>query len=215
VRRTIFVISLLACSCGDGALEGSDRGAEDATSDTSRSDTRVADTESVDTTVEPPKDTGTAEIDSSAADTAPDGPCKTTCGGAECGHLVPNGCGGTIDCGDCSMPGEICVTITPLFRNRVRDSINALKALSPTPSYLDLADTLGESVRVLDTKAFTTALVSQVNAGGGVVCISDPADINEIRVRSSSSSSAENYHVVTSAGYSAYKYTSTCTPAGF
>ncbi len=47
------------------------------------------------------------------------------------------------------------------------------------------------------------------------VCISDPNDPNEIRIRSASSDSADNFQIRTSAGYTRAGYTSTCTPAGF
>src|SRR5204863_3771645 len=64
--------------------------------------------------------------------------CKTMCGGAECG-MIPNGCGAAIDCGDCGMPGEVCITMmNPLFRNAVRNAIELVKMQHP--NYFDFND---------------------------------------------------------------------------
>lgn len=171
---------------------------------------------------------GAPEDDASGESSAPDtsavdapeassdsggGPCKTECLGVECGN-VPNGCGGTLACTPCGGdPGEYCVKWdVPLFRNDVHAAIEAVKATNPP--YLDLTDALGESVRVLDRDAFVTAVVAELKKKP-VVVIQDPNDGREIRIRPPTSDAAENYLTVTSGGYSVYKYTSTCSPAGF
>ena len=100
----------------------------------------------------------------------------------------------------------------PQFQNAVRNAIAQVKL--DHPEYFDFNDTLGgDSVKVLDPAGFRAAVVALVS-GGGRTAIPDPNDSREIRVRDAADA-AENYLLVTSAGYSAYKYTSTCTPAGF
>jgi hypothetical protein len=139
---------------------------------------------------------------------------KTVCGGNECG-MIPTGCGTLIDCGDCGgAPGETCITYNaPQFRDQVRMQIDAVK--QQHPEYFDFANPMGDSVMVVDPAGFVAALVANLNGLGGVVAIVDPNDNSEIRIRAANSTAAENYHVVTSKSYSAYKYTSTCDPAGF
>lgn len=143
-------------------------------------------------------------------------PCtpKTTCGGAECGP-IPDHCGATLACVDCGgAPGEWCETMTPVFQGAVHNAIAALASTSP--AYFDMTDTTcGGNFEIKDAAAFVKALVAELSKKPGVVVIVDPRDSNEIRIRDAGSTSAENYHVVTSFDCTAYKYTSTCTPAGF
>lgn len=200
---------VLVVGCVDGAAEDSQRGVD---GDAARLD--VASVE--DTAL--PRDTGVNDTEASAADTstppAETSTCKTDCKGNECGN-IPDGCGGFKNCGDCGEPGVWCeVMTTPLHREAVRAAIATVKTAHP--EYFDFADSLGgESVKVLDAVNYRTAVVAEVNTKAGKVCIADPNDGREVRVRASTSTAAENYLTVTSGGYSAYKYTSTCTPAGF
>ncbi len=227
--RVLFPVLLSAllsthagCVSGDGDV-APDRGVtgdaahgdavandSDSPADAAGTDTSVPDANAVDAT---PVDTKIADTFVADADTVPgvDAGCKTTCRGNECG-IIPTGCGGTIDCGDCGDPGVSCVVISPVHQSAVRASIEGVKTAHP--EYFDFADALGESVRVLDTPSYRAAVVTGVNSANRV-CIADMNDGREIRVRGATSNSAENYLTVTSAGYSAYKYTSTCTPALF
>lgn len=207
--RSLFLAALLT-ACVEGSGEESDRGITgDAAVGDTRPDTNVADSATPDTTVSP--DTFIAETAPPAPDTAA---CKMDCKGVECGP-IPDGCGGIKDCGDCmGAPGEYCVVLTPLHQMAVRQAIETTKTTNP--EYFDFTDTLGgESVKVKDPAGFRTKVVSEVNAKAGKVCIPDSNDSREVRVRASTTMAAENYLTITSAGYSAYKYTSTCTPAGF
>jgi hypothetical protein len=207
--RTAVLALLIGCVQGSGdEVERGVTGDASAIVDTATTiDTGSAmDSVAVDTFV-PVVDTG--------AEAAPDtAACKTDCKGIECGP-IPDGCGGIKDCGDCmGAPGEYCVVLTPLHQMAVRQAIETTKTTHP--EYFDFTDTLGgESVKVKDPTGFRTSVVSEVNMKMGKVCIPDPNDSREVRVRASTSMSAENYLTITSGGYSAYKYTSTCTPAGF
>src|SRR5207302_1930287 len=69
--------------------------------------------------------------------------CKTTCGGAECGP-IPDGCGGTVDCGDCGgAPGDTCISYpTPLFQQAVRNAIKQVE--TDHPEYFDITNPMGE-----------------------------------------------------------------------
>lgn len=208
------LVALGGCVAGGSAVD-LERG---NSGDAARSDTASVDVGGApegDTSAEssPPD---TSAVDTAAPEASPDsggGSCKTECLGVECGN-IPNGCGGTLACTPCGGdPGEYCVKYdVPLFRGNVRDAIEAVKATAPP--YLDLADALGESVRVLDRDAFVTAVVTELKKKP-VVAIQDPNDGREIRIRAPTSDAAENYLTVTSGGYSVYKYTSTCAPAGF
>jgi hypothetical protein len=214
LRRSFIAALALVCACSSASGGGDD---QTGNPDGSATDAPAGDS-AVDTHVDDASDAAhDVVVDTGAAiDTRPDGPCKTTCGGAECGK-IDDGCGGIVDCGDCGdLPGEVCETIAPLFQTRVHNAISALASASPPPSYFDLADTsCGGGYKVTDANGFVGALVSLLATKADVVVIQDPKDGNEIRIRAATSSSAENYHVVTSAMCSAYKYTSTCTPAGF
>jgi len=216
MRSRAFAV-LTACVCGcvnGGGFDDGERGSEDA---------RTTDAAAIDAWDSATTDdaSGSDIVEATdtmpAKDTAPPadvGPCKTTCGGNECGP-IPDHCGGTVTCGDCGgAPGEYCETIaSPIFRTGVHNAIAALAATSP--SYLDVADVVGGNYRVLDNVAFVTALVAEMSKKPGLVCIPDPVDGTEIRVRPATVDAAENYHVIISSGYTAYKYTSTCKPAGF
>jgi hypothetical protein len=141
------------------------------------------------------------------------GPCKTDCLGNECGFAMPDLCGGTLDCGDCGSDTDYCIKLDPpVFRNDVRDAIIAAK--SSHPEVFDLSDTIGsENIRVVDPLGYRDALLEAL-VGWGFNAVADPNDSTEIRIRGVPDE-AENYHVLISSGYSAYTYTSTCTPANF
>jgi hypothetical protein len=215
----LLATCLLGCVNGgidDGAQSTDDARAPDAptTSDARDSATPIDGAPALDAAT---TDTTPSSKDTAVTDTAPPadvGSCKTTCLGVECGP-VPNGCGGILTCGDCGgAPGEYCVKVaSPIFATAVHNAIEALAATSP--AYLDVADVVGGNYRVLDNAAFRTALVAEMSKKPDLVCIGDPRDGTEIRVRPSTVDAAENYHVIISSGYTAYKYTSTCTPAGF
>jgi hypothetical protein len=221
-RRASIIGLVFLCACSSASGGGDDQGggpdasASDAPEDHGASDV-ATDTRPA-TDAAPPTDSHADVVadTGTAADTAP--PCtpKTTCGGAECGK-IDDKCGGILDCGDCGgLPGEKCETITPLFQTRVHNAIETLAAASPPPTYFDLADTsCAGGYKVTDAKAFPAALVDELAKKTDVVVEVDPNDGNEIRIRAATSDAAENYHVVTSWGCTAYKYTSTCTPAGF
>ena len=68
---------------------------------------------------------------------------------------------------------------------------------------------------MLDPAGFRDGVVVWVNASSSLVCIPDANDSREIRVKDQVVDAAENYLLITSGGYSVYKYTSTCYPAGF
>jgi hypothetical protein len=141
------------------------------------------------------------------------GPCKTDCLGNECGLAMPDLCGGTLDCGDCGPDADYCIKLDPpVFRNAVRDAI--VTATSSHPEVFDFSDQIGsENIRVVDPLGYRDALLEAL-VGDGYNAIADPNDSTEIRVRGAPDE-AENYHVLISSGYSAYTYTSTCTPANF
>jgi hypothetical protein len=140
------------------------------------------------------------------------GDCKTSCLGNECGFAVPDSCGGTLDCGDCGAGTDSCIVLAPVHQGAVKKAIEDTKLAHP--EYFDPTNTNGDGWFVVDLDGFTASLVSLLVETGRVALV-DPNDENEIRVRGASETTAENYHVHTSAGYSAYKYTSTCSPAGF
>jgi len=208
VRVVLASLSLLLLAgCVDGSGDESERGVS--------GDASVA----LDTAVNDasPSLDSAPVVDSVAPDTTspPDtAACKTDCRGNECGN-IPDRCGGFKDCGDCGEPGVWCeVMTTPLHRDAVRAAIERVKVTNP--EYFDFTDSLGgESVKVVDPVNYRIKVVAEVNTKPSKVCIADPNDGREIRVRASTSTAAENYLTVTSGGYSAYKYTSTCTPAGF
>ena len=139
--------------------------------------------------------------------------CKTECLGVECGP-VPDGCGGVLACGDCGDGTDVCIKEAPEFQGDVKSGVDAVKA--EHPEYFDFDDSVGgESVKVLDPAGFRDGVVVWVNASSSLVCIPDANDSREIRVKDQVVDAAENYLLITSGGYSVYKYTSTCYPAGF
>jgi hypothetical protein len=148
----------------------------------------------------------------SGSNTGGGGACKSSCLGNECGLAVPDDCGGSIDCGECGDGTDSCIVLTPVHQGAVKKAIEDTKLSNP--EYFDPTDTNGDGWHVSDLGGFTGNLVTLLVATGRVAQV-DPNDENEIRVRDASEPSAENYHVHTSSGYSAYKYTSTCSPAGF
>lgn len=107
---------------------------------------------------------------------------------------------------------DYCVGLAPVHQGAVKNAIEDTKLSHP--GYFNPADTLGDGWKVVDLGGYTGNLVLLLVASGRVAQV-DPNDENEIRVRAASEPTAENYHVHTSAGYTAYKYTSTCSPAGF
>lgn len=136
--------------------------------------------------------------------------CRGPCQGLECGR-IPDGCGRTLDCGDCEHPEETCIRYdAPRFIGAVRSAIAACKR--EHPEWFDLADSAGgDSVRVLDLARYRADVVQRLVASG-LRAIADPNDVHEIRVRDATDA-AENYRVQTSAGYTLYRYTSTCSPS--
>jgi len=157
-----------------------------------------------------PVDADTPEAEASASGGS--GACKSTCLGNECGSQMPNLCGGSIDCGSCGDGTDYCVGLAPVHQGAVKKAIEDTKLSNP--EYFDATDTSGDGWQVLDLAGYTQSLVDLLLATGRVAQV-DPNDQSEIRVRAASESTAENYHVHTSGGYTAYKYTSTCSPAGF
>lgn len=136
--------------------------------------------------------------------------CKNTCTDVECGPL-PDGCGGTFDCGECYVPGQYCRKEAAIVhRGSVKGGVEIVKA--EHPEYFDFADTKGESVKVLDTEGFRVAVVAALNAGG--LAASLTGDDHEIKVRGDVAFE-EFYMIRTSSDYSAYTYVTTCTPADF
>jgi hypothetical protein len=212
MRVLLACVCVLFGGCVDGVVEEGERG---SSGDASRSDVVISEPG---TDSEPVADSATPIADSVAPDTTPapieTGPCKMDCKGNECGK-IPDGCGSFKDCGDCGEPGVWCeVKTTPLHREAVRSAIEKVKTTNP--EYFDFTDSIGgESVKVVDAVNFRTKVVADVNTKAGKVCIADPNDFREVRVRASTSMAAENYLTITSGGYTVYKYTSTCTPAGF
>jgi hypothetical protein len=140
------------------------------------------------------------------------GPCKTTCLGNECGFQMPDGCGSTLDCGDCGPGTDYCVVGVSEHATAVHNAHMAIQ--NDFPAWFDLNDMSGSNAKLLDLDSYRSELVSRMVALGKVA-ISDPNDNAEIRVRAATATSADNFRIVTSAGYSWDKYTSTCTPAGF
>ena len=143
------------------------------------------------------------------------------CLGVECG-VFADGCGATVDCGDCGSPGMTCIKqASPMFQNAVKNAVEQCK--TDHPDYFDFNNTNppggSDNVAIVSPDAFDAYVCTQVGKAG-VACISDPNDTQEIRVRGSTDA-AENYRIRVLAGaaaingYSAYKYQSTCSPAGF
>jgi hypothetical protein len=157
--------------------------------------------------------TSTGASSSAGGGGGANGPCKTTCGATECGAMMPDLCGGTIDCGDCGDSTDYCIKLDPpVFRDAVHAGIDTVQA--EHPEFFDFTDSAGgDSYRVLDLLGFRGALVSTL-VGEGYDTIADPNSDEELRIRGAADE-AENYDLYTSSGYSAYTYTSTCTPANF
>jgi hypothetical protein len=200
-------VAIVLVGCVSGGADDIDRGITGDAAVIADSAVMIVDSAAVDTFAPDTAVTADAMMIDTAA-------CKTTCKGeVECGK-IPDGCGGFKDCGDCGEPGVYCESIAPLHQPAVRAAIETTKMTNP--EYFDFTDTLGgESVKVVKPTEFRAKVVSEVNAKAGKVCIADPNDSREVRVRATTSMAAENYLTITSGGYSAYKYTSTCTPAGF
>lgn len=138
------------------------------------------------------------------------GTCRGPCLGLECGR-IPDGCGRVLECGDCEHPEESCIRYdAPRFVGPVRSAITACER--EHAEWFDLADSAGgDSVRVLDLARYRTFVVQRLVASG-LRAIADPNDEHEIRVRDATDA-AENYRVQSSAGYTLYRYTSTCSPS--
>ena len=137
---SVVLVSVALCGCDSGSVSDGERGgvgdastAHDVTTPIDAIAEAPTDAPQPSDVAEtpPPADVISADapIDVAPADTAV---CKTTCGGSECGP-IPNGCGGTVDCGDCGSPGETCISYpTPLFQGAVHNAIAALVATNPT-----------------------------------------------------------------------------------
>jgi hypothetical protein len=138
--------------------------------------------------------------------------CKTTCLGNECGFAMPDNCGGTLDCGDCGAGTDYCIKGVSEHAGDVHNAHMAIQ--NDYPSWFDLTDMWGANAKLLDLDAYRNELVARMNALGKVA-ITDPNDSAEMRVRAASANTADNFRLVTSAGYSWDNYTSTCAPAGF
>jgi len=193
--RGLWIPVLFLGGCVDGSADDPGRG---ASGDAARVADTAPDSVVVVDAAEPPPDTTMSAADTtmSAPDTAA---CKMDCKGNECGK-IPDRCGGFKDCGDCGEPGVWCeVMTTPLHREAVRAAIERVKVTNP--EYFDFTDSLGgESVKVVDPMNYRIKVVAEVNTKPAKVCIGDPNDGREIRVRASTSMSAENYLTVTSGG---------------
>ena len=111
--------------------------------------------------------------------------------------------------------------MTPVFQKKVKAAVEQSKVAHP--EYFDFTNTNppggGDNVAVVKPMEFDAYVVAQVD-GNGDTCISDPNDAQEIRVKGLTDA-AENYRIrvltgpAAPYGYCAYKYQSTCSPAGF
>lgn len=112
--------------------------------------------------------------------------CTSCCGPA------PDGCGGTLACDACG--DDIwCAPSASRYASQVQASVQSV--MDTHPELFDpvmFRDT--SSWLVIDDAAYTAAVVAACNAMG-LVCISDPNDDHELRVRSPSDMLAENYGV--------------------
>ena len=135
-----------------------------------------------------------------------------TCADYPCGS-PPDDCGGFLACEPCGPGEESCWKVDPpLFKGAVKAGVQFAK--DNYPWYFDFDDNKGESVKILDAPGYHATVVAYV-AATGAVAIVDPNDNMEIRVRWPQDDSAENYRIHVTDDYTAYKYTSTCAPAGF
>jgi hypothetical protein len=125
---------------------------------------------------------------------------------------MPDGCGSTLDCGDCGVGTDYCVVGVSEHAAAVHNAHLAIQ--NDQPTWFDLNDKSGSGAQLLELDLFRNELVGRLNALGKVA-ISDVNDNAEIRVRAATAQTADNFRIVTSAGYSWDKYTSTCSPAGF
>lgn len=165
----------------------------------------------------PPEDFGapappTAPPDAAAA---PPSGCARECKGVECGP-VPDGCGGEVQCGDCGDGTRACVQEgAGRFRGQVSGAVHQVQA--EHPEYFDPNDAMGDSLLVIDDAAYGPAVVAALlGAHPQLTALVDPNDDHEIRVRDGGRDAADNYLIRTHGGNrSAYRYTSTCDPAGF
>ncbi|MCC6877663.1 MAG: hypothetical protein IT378_25365 [Sandaracinaceae bacterium] len=119
-------------------------------------------------------------------------PTQPDCNGC-CGP-VPNGCGVALPCEPC---GEDvwCAPGTSMHTAQVRASVEAVMAAHP--EYFDpvmFRDT--SSWLVTDDAAYTAAVLAECNSRG-LVCIVDPNDDHELRVRAPGSRLAENHGIRT------------------
>ena len=116
--------------------------------------------------------------------------CTAACGPA------PDGCGGTLGCDACT-DDVWCAPAPAMYADVVRASVESVMAARP-----ELFDPVmfrdTSSWLVIDDAGYTAAVVAACNAMG-LVCISDPNDDHEIRVRAPGDHLAENYGIRTHA----------------
>ena len=124
-------------------------------------------------------------VDSGASCT-PAYDCTSCCGPA------PDGCGHLLACDPCT-DDLWCAPSPAHFAAPVQAAVQSV--MDTRPELFDpmmFRDT--SSWLVIDDAAYTAAVVLACNASG-LVCISDPNDDHEIRVRSTADRLAENYGV--------------------
>ena len=113
--------------------------------------------------------------------------CTACCGDA------PDGCGHTLGCDPC-VDDVWCAPSSPArFSAQVQASVQSV--MDTRPELFDpvmFRDT--SSWLVVDDAAYTAAVVAACDAMG-LVCISDPNDDHELRVRAPSDHLAENYGI--------------------
>lgn len=113
--------------------------------------------------------------------------CTSCCGPA------PDGCGSTLACDACT-DDVWCTPSSPArYASQVQAAVQSV--MDAHPEYFDpvmFRDT--SSWLVIDDAAYIVAVVAACNAMG-LVCISDPNDDHEMRVRATTDHLAENYGI--------------------
>ncbi len=190
---TIAIILLVGCTNDIGAGRARDAG--------TLLDALAADgTPQPEDATSPGEDAGS--LDASAPDaaaspdafTSPDaGPsCTPAYDCASCCGPAPDGCGHSLACDPC-VDDIWCAPSTARFAGQVQAAVQSV--MDTRPELFDpvmFRDT--SSWLVIDDAAYTAAVVAACNTSG-LVCISDPNDDHEVRVRASGDRLAENYGV--------------------